>query len=179
MVKTAHFKGKTIPEQVNPLLIFMCIVCGIFGDLVFPPHFCLIFLSTFDKTIYMEPIGSLGQNDSFSRSNEPRTSKPPILPIFMCYSSPFFYDTKFRPHFCQNFHGRPTLSMEPIGPYGKNGPFSRSNEPHSRISTSFLPKFSWTSVKTLAMDPVGPHIQKDPISRIPIVFLPNFFMDVH
>ncbi|KAG5569110.1 hypothetical protein H5410_058876 [Solanum commersonii] len=30
--------------------------------------------------------------------------------------------------------------MDPVGPHGQNGPFSRSNKPRSRISTSFLPK---------------------------------------
>ena len=35
----------------------------------------------FVKTLFMEWVGHHGQNDQFSRSNEPRESKPPIMPI--------------------------------------------------------------------------------------------------
>ncbi|KAG5612763.1 hypothetical protein H5410_024044 [Solanum commersonii] len=45
----------------------------------------------------MEPVGNHDQNNPFSRSNNPRTGqmspgagKPPISPIFACYSSPSF-----------------------------------------------------------------------------------------
>ncbi|KAG5588772.1 hypothetical protein H5410_049206 [Solanum commersonii] len=95
-----------------------------------------IFSRTFIKNLSMEPVEPHGQNFPFSRSNKTQSSqlgltaktahfqgqtnpgagKPPILPIF-------------------------TLAMEPVGPYGQNNPFSRSNVPPSRNSTSFLPKF--------------------------------------
>ncbi|KAG5613700.1 hypothetical protein H5410_013524 [Solanum commersonii] len=72
-----------------------------------------------------------------------------------------------------------TLPMDPVGPHGQNGPFSRSNDPE------FWKNFTWTSVKTLTMETVGPHRQNGPFSRlnnprsrIPTYFLQKFYMDL-
>ncbi|KAG5576376.1 hypothetical protein H5410_056510 [Solanum commersonii] len=81
--------------------------------------------------------------------------------------------------------------MEPVGPDGQIGPFSRSNEPRCGLNTHFadfrtgkpthfhgqmipgaskppdLPIFVnilWTSFKTLAMELVGPNEKNDPFS---------------
>ncbi|KAG5576309.1 hypothetical protein H5410_056443 [Solanum commersonii] len=41
------------------------------------------------------------ENWPFSRSKDPRASKPPILPIFVCYIvHESFGDLDFRRHFC-------------------------------------------------------------------------------
>ncbi|KAG5568904.1 hypothetical protein H5410_064067 [Solanum commersonii] len=64
-----------------------------------------------------------------------------------------------------HFQGQVIPEAEPVGTYGQNGLFSRSNDPRSRILTLFLPNFSWTSVKTLPMEPVGPYGQNGPFSR--------------
>ncbi|KAG5593561.1 hypothetical protein H5410_044075 [Solanum commersonii] len=44
--------------------------------------------------------------------------------------------------FAKIFNGRSlSPTMEPVGPNSQNGPFSKSNDPQSRISTLFLPNF--------------------------------------
>ncbi|KAG5569182.1 hypothetical protein H5410_058948 [Solanum commersonii] len=65
-----------------------------------------------ERILAMEPICHDGQTDPFSRSNEPRAGKPPVLPIF-------------------------TLAMEPIDHDGQIGPFSRSNDPRSGLTHRF------------------------------------------
>ncbi|KAG5582351.1 hypothetical protein H5410_052978 [Solanum commersonii] len=111
----------------------------------------------------MEPIGYDEQNNSNSRSNYPRRRFPPILLIFVCYSSPsllvirnfdvifaknfmdytiFFGNPEFQRQFCRNLSWTSvkTLTMEEVGPYGQNNLFSRSYDPWSRIPLSYLQK---------------------------------------
>ncbi|KAG5582371.1 hypothetical protein H5410_052998 [Solanum commersonii] len=83
--------------------------------------------------------------------------KPPILPIFGCYNSPFFFFIRnYDVHFCQNssWTSVKTLTEDPVGPNSQKGPSTSSNEPQSR-----------TFVKTLAMEPVGPDGENRPFSR--------------
>ncbi|KAG5600591.1 hypothetical protein H5410_031961 [Solanum commersonii] len=75
MAKITHIQGQTSPTVVN----------GIFGDLELRRHFCQFFLWTSVITLAMEPVYPDGQNDPFSRSNDPD------------------YDV----HFVEIFHGRP------------------------------------------------------------------------
>ena len=49
-----------------------------------------IFLWTSVKTLDMNPVGSHGQSDPFSRSKKPRSLHTPISMIFMCYSKNHF-----------------------------------------------------------------------------------------
>ncbi|KAG5613684.1 hypothetical protein H5410_013508, partial [Solanum commersonii] len=105
-----------------------------------------------------------------------------------------FGDMEFRAHFCQNllWTSIKPLAMEPVGPHGKNFPFSRSNRPvRTSVMTlamdlviphgqnipfsksndprsspwTFCQKIFWTSVKTLVMELVDPHGQNIPFSR--------------
>ncbi|KAG5578685.1 hypothetical protein H5410_049312 [Solanum commersonii] len=99
------------------------------------------------------------QNNPFTNSNKPRAGKPPILPIFVCYtprhfvvtqnsdvifannlngplvlySTTFYGEPKFQRNFCQKptWTSVKTLAMEPGGCYGQNGSFTRSNEPRA------------------------------------------------
>uniref|UniRef100_M1AVU6 Uncharacterized protein n=1 Tax=Solanum tuberosum TaxID=4113 RepID=M1AVU6_SOLTU len=87
----------------------------------------------------MEPVGPHGQNDPFSRSNDPRRR---ILTSFL---HKFFMNVRYDlncgavgPHRAGTIIK--TLAMEPVGPHGQNDSFSRSNAPRSRIRTSFLLK---------------------------------------
>ncbi|KAG5568918.1 hypothetical protein H5410_064081 [Solanum commersonii] len=72
----------------------------------------------FVKTLSTELVGFHGQNNTFSRSNDPRIHG-------------IFRDPEFRPHFCQNltWTSVKTLSTEPVGTHGQDNPFSRSNDP--------------------------------------------------
>ncbi|KAG5598147.1 hypothetical protein H5410_039379 [Solanum commersonii] len=82
------------------------------------------------NTLSMEPVGPHGQNDPFSRSNDPRdvlsdlsygASWPsqPKGPIFKVKRASKQTSVK-------------TLVIEPIGPHSQNGPFSRLNKTRSR-----------------------------------------------
>ncbi|KAG5593562.1 hypothetical protein H5410_044076 [Solanum commersonii] len=59
--------------------------------------------------------------------------------------------SEFRPHFCQNFTWTSvkTLAIEPIGPHGKNGQFSRSYEPQRTFDADWpsLPNWPISKVK--------------------------------
>ncbi|KAG5613951.1 hypothetical protein H5410_013775 [Solanum commersonii] len=73
-------------------------------------------------------------------------------------SSPWIFGVpEFRHQFVQKLSctSVKTLVMELVGPHGKIGLFSRSNELQNRCH--FYQKISWTSVKTLAIESVGPH----------------------
>ncbi|KAG5628344.1 hypothetical protein H5410_000061 [Solanum commersonii] len=140
------------------------------------------------KTLHMEPLALTAKMTYFQGQTIPGTGKPPILPIFVCYSPLIFGDSEFRPHFSQTFTWTSvkTLPMELVGPHGQNGPFSRSNNP--RIcgffgDTKFRPYFcqnvTWMYVKTLTIELVGPHGQNGPFSRILTSFLPKFYLDIH
>ncbi|KAG5578677.1 hypothetical protein H5410_049304 [Solanum commersonii] len=202
--KRPIFKVKRPPEKFTIL----------FGDPELRPHFCQTFSWMSVKTLGMELVGPHGQNVPFSRSTEPR-SKPylwsqfaltakmshfecqtnprevklPILQLFVCYYSPWtFWCPEFQAHFCDNFSWTSvkTLAMELVDPHDQKVPFSRLNEPQSRLTPHFADFrvlivhgffvhglsgdlefqphfcqiFSWTSVKTLAIELVGPHGQK-------------------
>ncbi|KAG5612762.1 hypothetical protein H5410_024043 [Solanum commersonii] len=85
----------------------------------------------------MESVGPHGQNDPFSRSNNPEAGKPPILSIFVCYSSPsFLVIQNFDIIFAEIFHGH--LS------YGVSCP-SRPKRPTFKIKRSPKQGASWPS----------------------------------
>ncbi|KAG5568913.1 hypothetical protein H5410_064076 [Solanum commersonii] len=68
-------RSKRSPKQVNlPFCQYSCaIVHGIFGYPDFRPHFCQNLTWTSVKTLSIEPIGTHGQNNLFSRLNDPRS----------------------------------------------------------------------------------------------------------
>ncbi|KAG5569105.1 hypothetical protein H5410_058871 [Solanum commersonii] len=111
MDKTAHFQGQTISEAVN----------GIFGDPDFQSNFCQNITCKSVKTLFIEPVGTYGQNGPFSWSNDPQSKASwpsrPKRPIFKVKRS---LEKSVK-----------TLPMEPVDPHGQNGPFSRSNDPRS------------------------------------------------
>ncbi|KAG5593559.1 hypothetical protein H5410_044073 [Solanum commersonii] len=98
----------------------------------------------------MEQVVPHGQNDLFSRSNEPRESKPPLhfAYFLVLYFTIFFQLSQFALIAkTTNFKGQTnprtsvkTLAMESFGPYGQNIPFAWSNEPHSRANCPSQPK---------------------------------------
>ncbi|KAG5569109.1 hypothetical protein H5410_058875 [Solanum commersonii] len=78
-------------RETPSLCRFSCaIVHGFFSDLEFRSHICESFTWMSVKALPMERVGPHSQNGPFSRSNDPRVGKPPLLSIFMCYSSPSF-----------------------------------------------------------------------------------------
>ncbi|KAG5582385.1 hypothetical protein H5410_053012 [Solanum commersonii] len=115
-------------------------------------------------TLAMESFGPYGQNDPFSRSKDlqSRISMSFLLKFFMDFTI-FFGYLEIQRHFCQNFSWTyvKTLDMEPVGPDGPNDPFSRSNNPQSS-SPSF---FVIVNSDTLVMEPVGPEDQYSLFSR--------------
>ncbi|KAG5600581.1 hypothetical protein H5410_031951 [Solanum commersonii] len=62
----------------------------------------------------MEPVSHHGQNEPFSRSNEPRSGIPTSFFLKLTWESV------------------KTLVIELVGHHGQNNPFPWSNEPHSR-----------------------------------------------
>ncbi|KAG5578694.1 hypothetical protein H5410_049321 [Solanum commersonii] len=82
----------------------------------------------------------------------PRAGKPTILLIFMCYSPWHFMVTQKK----LTLTSVKTFSMEPVGLYGKNGPFRRSKKLKSRKTPYF----------TLAIEPIGLHGQNNPFTRL-------------
>ncbi|KAG5608042.1 hypothetical protein H5410_019323 [Solanum commersonii] len=76
----AHFQGKRAWEQST----------GFIGDPKFRRHFHQKFTWSSVKTLVMNPVGHHGQNGLFSKSNNPWSRKPPILPIFV-------YETNWSP----------------------------------------------------------------------------------
>ncbi|KAG5576291.1 hypothetical protein H5410_056425 [Solanum commersonii] len=112
------------------------------------------------KTLATEPVGLDRKTDPFSRSSDPRSGrlvpmgKPTHFQIqtisgvdncVLVQGS--FGHLDFQRHFCQKFSWKsiktldiePTLALEMVGPDGKGGPFSSSNDSQNRFSTSFLP----------------------------------------
>ncbi|KAG5569112.1 hypothetical protein H5410_058878 [Solanum commersonii] len=84
----------------------------------------------------MESVVPDSQNGPFSSYGV----SGPKRPIFKAKRAPeqisiFFGDPEFRRHFCQkiSWTSVKTLVVEPVGLDGQNDPFSRSNEPQSRI----------------------------------------------
>ncbi|KAG5591682.1 hypothetical protein H5410_042196 [Solanum commersonii] len=164
--KPAHFKGKPVSRSNKPQSS-----PWIFGVLEFPSNFCQKFSCTFIKTLVIEPVGLNEQADSFSKSNEPKASKPPDLPIFHVLHIPWIFgDPEFQHDFCRNISWTSIkiLTMDSFGPGGKTGPFPSQLVPigkptHFQGQTSpgaefrhdLCQKILWTSVKTLAIDPVG------------------------
>ncbi|KAG5591701.1 hypothetical protein H5410_042215 [Solanum commersonii] len=68
------------------------------------------------KTLAMEPVGLDRQIKPFSRSNEPRASKPLFLPIFECYSPWIFGDQEFRLPMGKLAHFQGQTSPEKVNP---------------------------------------------------------------
>ncbi|KAG5591706.1 hypothetical protein H5410_042220 [Solanum commersonii] len=139
MGKPTHFQGQTSLEHAKPqfLPIFMCYSPCIFGDPKLRLYGFLVIQNLF------VPTDKLAH---FKGQTSPRVGKPPFLPIFVCYiihrflacflSKVFmdiFDDSKFRHDFCRNFSWTSvkTLVMEPDGPDGQTGSFSRYNEPRA------------------------------------------------
>ncbi|KAG5576416.1 hypothetical protein H5410_056550 [Solanum commersonii] len=110
--KTIHFQRQTNPgagklpvlpiscaivnqtsERVNAQFCgFSCaIVHGSFGDPDFLCQFCQNNFRTFVKSLSKVSVGPNEKIDPFSRSNNPKTGKPPILLIFVCYSPWLFW----------------------------------------------------------------------------------------
>ncbi|KAG5574364.1 hypothetical protein H5410_054498 [Solanum commersonii] len=84
----------------------------------------------------MDLVGPHGKKSHFQGQTSPGADlsygaswpSRPKWPIFKVKRSPMLTSVK-------------TLVMELVGPHDKNGPFSMSNEPQTRILTSILPKF--------------------------------------
>ncbi|KAG5578693.1 hypothetical protein H5410_049320 [Solanum commersonii] len=55
--------------------------------------------------------------------------------------------------------------MDPVGRHGQNGPFTRSNDTQSTITTSFMPKNYMDFHKTIATESVGFHGLNSPFTR--------------
>ncbi|KAG5576361.1 hypothetical protein H5410_056495 [Solanum commersonii] len=108
MGKQANFQGLTVPEVGKPPFCqFLCdIVHGTFGDLDLRCHFIQKYSWTIMKTLALELVCPDWKIDPFSRSNVPRTGKPPILPIFMCFFiHESFADLDFDVIFAKKIHG--------------------------------------------------------------------------
>ncbi|KAG5593563.1 hypothetical protein H5410_044077 [Solanum commersonii] len=114
MDKTSRIKSQTSSRAGKPPFCqFSCaIVHGYFGDSKFRSHFCQNYSCTSVKTLAMEPVGSHGHTDPFSRSKNPRSSRK-------------FSWTSIK-----------TLAMEPVVPHHQHDPFSRSKNPWSSYGAS-------------------------------------------
>ncbi|KAG5569107.1 hypothetical protein H5410_058873 [Solanum commersonii] len=100
--KTAYFQGQTIPVASKPPFC-QCscpIVNGIFGDLEFRPHFCQNITWTSVRTLPMEPVGPLGQNRPFYRSNDSRSGQL-ALTAKMAYFLGQTIPREGKPPFCR------------------------------------------------------------------------------
>ena len=94
MTKMAHYqKGQTSP-RIGKSSIFsdfrVLLFHHFFGEPKFRDHFCQNFTQMFVKTLSIDLVDHLCHNNPFSRSNEPKASKPPILSISVCYGQPSF-----------------------------------------------------------------------------------------
>ncbi|KAG5600597.1 hypothetical protein H5410_031967 [Solanum commersonii] len=118
--KTTHFQGQTCPRAGKPpvCLFFECYCPWIFVDLKFQRHSFQIFIRTSIKTLPMELVGHHGQNDPFSRSNEPHNRSrflTSFLPNFFMYVryglryvfTIFFGVPEFNVICAKNLYGRP------------------------------------------------------------------------
>ncbi|KAG5569180.1 hypothetical protein H5410_058946 [Solanum commersonii] len=134
------------------------------------------------KTLTMEAVGPNGKISQFSRSNNPRRGRISYEIFHECFGDPDIQSL-----FSRNFSWRSvkTLGMDPIGHDGKTGPFSRSNEPRSGFSVSFLPKFFMNVRQDLSYGVGWPRWVNWPIFNVKVPrsgflasFLPKYFMDV-
>ncbi|KAG5576306.1 hypothetical protein H5410_056440 [Solanum commersonii] len=149
-----------IPGAVTPpvLAILVCyIVYGSFGDPDFQGsfrlpdfrcHFCQNYSWKSVKTLDMESVGldrqmarcqgqmilGVGKPSHCQGQRIPGVVKPLVFPISVCIVHGYFGDLNFQGHFCQNDSWTPikTLAREPIGPNGKIGLLSWSNETRSK-----------------------------------------------
>ncbi|KAG5608039.1 hypothetical protein H5410_019320 [Solanum commersonii] len=88
-IKTLDIESTWSPRTKRPIFKVKRVLVqstGFISDLESHCHFRQKFTWTYVKTLAMEPVGHHGHNGPFSKSNKPRTSKPPILLIFLCYS---------------------------------------------------------------------------------------------
>ncbi|KAG5574357.1 hypothetical protein H5410_054491 [Solanum commersonii] len=187
-VKMALFLGQTNPRAGIPLIFadFHDLTSGfswpkrpIFKFKPSPEqnsdhYFCQNFTWTSVKTLPIDLVGPHGQNNPFSRSNDPRSRScwltQPKRPIFKVKPSPkqeLTYGASWpsppkHPIFkVKRFPKQTsvkTLSIEPVGPHGQNVPFSRSNDPRSRL-------YLWSQ---LALTAKRAHFQGQTICR-PVV----------
>ncbi|KAG5608032.1 hypothetical protein H5410_019313 [Solanum commersonii] len=178
-----HFHGQMGHGSSKPLIlpIFVCynsspsFLVMWNSDLIFAKKF----LWTSIKFLPMEPVGLHDRNvlilkvkrspkqsqlsltaktAHFQSQMSPGASKPPILPIFMCYDSLSFLviwnsDLIFAKKIL--WTSVKTLAMDPFTIFFGDLEFW----PY------FCQKISWMSFKTLAMESVGPHGQNNPFSR--------------
>ncbi|KAG5607806.1 hypothetical protein H5410_029298 [Solanum commersonii] len=146
--RTSHFQGQIDPGSGKHriLPIFVCYRPDFMVIWNFDVIFTINFTLTSVKTFAMETIGHHTQTDPFTRSNNPRNSwslQPKQLICKVKRSpeqvNPHFDDLEFGRHFCQNFTWTfiKTLIMEPVNQHGQNGPFTRCNEPRSRLTPHF------------------------------------------
>ncbi|KAG5582387.1 hypothetical protein H5410_053014 [Solanum commersonii] len=123
------------------------------------------FSCTSVKTLAMEPVVPDGQNGSFSRSNDPRTSPDGKKGPFSRSNDPRSSSQSFL--VIQNFDVILAKKFKDVNP-----PFCRFSYV---LNNGFLviwnfdvilsKKNPWTSVKTIAMEPIGLDDQNDPFSR--------------
>ena len=184
--KRPIFKVKRFSEKLNPPFYrFSCAIFrGFFGYPKFGPHFCKNFTWTSAKTLPMGPVCPYGENDSFWVKTTPGAGKPPILPFFMCYSSPSFlviWNSDFI--FAKILPGRPLrpflwsqLALKVKTAHFQGQTISGSGKPHilpifvcysqwicwwSGFRPHFCQNFTWTSYKIFPIDPVGLQGQND------------------
>ncbi|KAG5598312.1 hypothetical protein H5410_029682 [Solanum commersonii] len=176
--KTTHFLDQTIPRAgKSPFYQF---------SWPSPPKQPIFMVKRSpEQSLPMEPVSPHGQNNPFSGLNNPRSRSLPgrlLRPYlwrqlaltaktayFQGQMIPravhgIFGNPEFRPHFWQKFTWTfvKTLPMEPVGPYGQNGPFLRSNDPRSRYpSRTKIPifKVKGSPEQTFDMELVGHHSQ--------------------
>ncbi|KAG5582365.1 hypothetical protein H5410_052992 [Solanum commersonii] len=126
--KRAYFQGQTSLGVGEPpiLSIFVC-------------NSSQSFLFTIFLEIRNFDLALTAKTTYFQSQTSPGAGKAPIFSIFVCYSPWSFGDPEFARYFCQKFSWTfvKTLVMVPLGPDGKNEPFSRSNDPRGS-SPSFL-----------------------------------------
>ncbi|KAG5591705.1 hypothetical protein H5410_042219 [Solanum commersonii] len=110
--KSAHFEGQTSSKVGKP---------PFFAD--FP-------------TLVIEAVGPDGQTHPFSGSNEPQKQTS----IFLFYNPWIFGDLEFWRVFCRNFSWTSvnSLVMDPVGLNRQANSFTRSNDPQSRQTLTFI-----------------------------------------
>ncbi|KAH0747452.1 hypothetical protein KY285_009109 [Solanum tuberosum] len=94
----------------------------------------------------MEPIGPDDKTGPFSRSNEPRSGRQNLS--------------------CEiGWSQRANCPIVKVKLATERANFQGQIILGAGFQTSFLPNYSWTSVKTLDMEPIGPDEKTGPFSR--------------
>ncbi|KAG5578678.1 hypothetical protein H5410_049305 [Solanum commersonii] len=89
-----------------------------YGDVEFRSHFGQKHAWNFVKTLAMDPVSRHGENNPFTRSNDPQSSDP-----------------EFRRHLCQKltWTSVKTLDIDPVRRHNQKDTFTTSNEPQSTV----------------------------------------------